>query len=73
MRMTFAVLLACALGAPAALALPLPQSGLSASAPVVQAKAKAVGSSKHAKKGAKAKGGKCAPGAICPLVGGGDY
>ncbi len=68
MRMFVAVLLACALAAPAASALPLAPGGLSApAAPLTQAKAKA-----KAAKG-KAKSGKCVPGAICPLVGGGDY
>ncbi|MBB4197595.1 hypothetical protein CCR94_13315 [Rhodoblastus sphagnicola] len=70
MRILFAASLACALGAffgaPAGFALPVAH-GLSAPAPLVQAKGKAK------PKAARAKGGKCAAGAICPLVGGGDY
>jgi hypothetical protein len=66
MRILFAALL-CAFAVPAS-ALPAAQAGLSASGPVVQVKSKG-----KPAKAAKAKGGKCAPGAICPLVGSGDY
>lgn len=66
MRMPIAAALLCAFSLPA-FALPVAQAGLSA--PVVhQVKSKA-----KPAKAAKAKGGKCAPGAICPLVGAGDY
>ena len=66
MRTLFAAALLCILAAPAS-ALPLAQPGLSAPAPLVQVKSKG-----KPGKAAKAKG-KCASGAICPLVGGGDY
>jgi hypothetical protein len=69
MRILMSAALLCALAAPSC-ALTVAQSGLSAPAPLVQVKGK--GKGKPAK-AAKAKGGKCAPGAICPLVGGGDY
>lgn len=67
MRMPIAAALLCAFVVPAA-ALPVASTGLSAPHPLLQAKSKA-----KPAKAAKAKGGKCAPGAICPLVGGGDY
>jgi len=64
MRILFAAALLCAFALPAA-ALPVAQAGLSAN-PFVQVKGKPA-------KAAKAKGGKCAAGAICPLVGSGNY
>lgn len=72
MRMIFAVLLACALAAPAASALPLAPSGLSApAAPVTQIKEKA----KAAKASilTRGKASKKDLGGIHPLVGSGDY
>ena len=73
MRMLIAAALLCAVFAAPASALPLAQAGLSAPAAVVQVKSKGKGKPASAARAAKAKGGKCAPGAICPLVGSGDY
>jgi hypothetical protein len=70
--MLFAAVLTCALGAPAASALPLAKAGMFAPGFSIQVKAKAK-TARAAKGKAPASKGKCAPGAICPLVGGGDY
>jgi len=66
MRIVLASALLCALAAPA-FALPPAPFALSAPVPLVPVKSKG-----KAVKGKAAKA-KCAPGAICPLVGGGDY
>jgi len=66
MRVMIAAALLCALAVPAC-AFPV-AAGLSAPTATVEVKSKA-----KPVKAAKAKGGKCAPGAICPLVGSGNY
>jgi hypothetical protein len=72
MRVISAALLACALAAPAAFALPFAPSGLSApSAPVTQIKEK--GKAAKASRTTKGKGSKKNLGGIHPLVGSGDY
>jgi hypothetical protein len=76
MRILTAAALLCASFAAPAAALPFAQGfaqgfsqGFAPAAPLVQIKKD---SKAKPAKAAKAKG-KCAPGAICPLVGGGDY
>jgi len=68
MRVMIAAALLCALAVPAC-AFPV-AAGLSAPTATVEVKSKGKG---KPVKAAKAKGGKCAPGAICPLVGSGNY